>query len=157
MKFLSLATALLLPLTAFAAKKPVVDRFEQNNAKQLSTGKPIKLDDTSYAKLTAAPRDYYVAVLLTALEARFGCGLCQDFQPEWDLLAKSWSKGDKKGESRLVFGTIDFVDGKNTFQSVRMDLTERWMGQSLTCDTATTSDCTSIVALSPNYWTRCEA
>jgi oligosaccharyltransferase complex subunit gamma len=35
------------------------------------------------------------------------------------LLAKSWTRGDKKGESRLVYGTLDFVDGKGTFQSVR--------------------------------------
>lgn len=103
---------------ALAAKKPAGDRFGEYHTKQLSAGGPIKLEDNAYAKLTAAPRDYYVAVLLTALEARFGCGLCQEFQPEWNLLAKSWTKGDKKGQSRLVFGTLDFVDGKDTFQSV---------------------------------------
>jgi oligosaccharyltransferase complex subunit gamma len=53
------------------------------------------------------------------LEPRFGCMLCRDFQPEWDLLGKSWMKGDKNGATRLVFGTLDFVDGKNVFQSVR--------------------------------------
>lgn len=57
-------------------------------------------------------------MLLTALEARFGCQLCRDFQPEWELLAKSWTKADKKGESRLVYGTLDFTDGKGTFQSL---------------------------------------
>lgn len=118
MRISSIATALLLPLMALAAKKPAGDRFGEYHTKQLSAGGPIKLEDNAYAKLTAAPRDYYVAVLLTALEARFGCGLCQEFQPEWNLLAKSWTKGDKKGQSRLVFGTLDFVDGKDTFQSV---------------------------------------
>lgn len=116
MRWIQLLAASLLPFTALAAKKQSSDRFGDFHAKSLSG--PLKLDDPTYAKLTRAPRDYGVAVLLTALESRFGCQLCRDFQPEWDLLGKSWAKGDKKGESRLLFGTLDFVDGKNTFQSV---------------------------------------
>jgi hypothetical protein len=118
MKLLSLITAALLPLTALAAKKPTGDLFQKYNAKQLSASGSFKLDDKTYGQLTKAPRDYSVAVLLTALEARFGCGLCNDFQPEYDLLARSWSKGDKAGEGRLLFATLDFLDGKATFQSV---------------------------------------
>lgn len=118
MKLLSLFTAALLPFAALAAKKSSGDLFQKYNAKQLSASGSFKLDDKSYAQLTKAPRDYSVAVLLTALEARFGCGLCNDFQPEYDLLARSWSKGDKAGEGRLLFGTLDFLDGKAVFQSV---------------------------------------
>jgi oligosaccharyltransferase complex subunit gamma len=118
MKLLSLITAALLPLTALAAKKPTGDLFQKYNAKQLSASGSFKLDDKTYGQLTKAPRDYSVAVLLTALEARFGCGLCNDFQPEYDLLARSWTKGDKAGEGRLLFATLDFLDGKATFQSV---------------------------------------
>ena len=119
MRWLNLLTASLLPFTALAAKKPTGDRFNDARAKSLSIGHPLKLDDASYAQLTKSPRDYGVAILLTALEPRFGCMLCRDFQPEWDLLGKSWMKGDKNGATRLVFGTLDFVDGKNVFQSVR--------------------------------------
>jgi len=107
----------LLPLVALGARKAPVDKFQQFHTKALSSS-PLKLDDSSYGKLTTAPRDYSVAVLLTALENRFGCKLCQDFQPEWDLLSKSWTRGDKKGESRLIFGTLDFADGKGTFNAV---------------------------------------
>ena len=117
MRWLQLLTASLLPLTALAAKKSSGDRFHDFRAKLLSAGS-LKLEDSSYTQLTKAPRDYSVAVLLTALETRFGCVLCREFQPEWDLLAKSWTKGDKDAKSRLLFGTLDFVDGKNTFQSV---------------------------------------
>jgi oligosaccharyltransferase complex subunit gamma len=121
MKVLSLLTAALLPLASLAAKKSSTsDRFTKYHGKGLSAASSVKLDDNSYAELTKAPRDYSVAVLLTALETRFGCALCKDFQPEWELLARSWTKGDKAGESRLVFGTLDFTDGKNTFQSVRI-------------------------------------
>lgn len=107
----------LLPLVALGAKKPAVDKFQQYHTKALSSS-PLKLDDTIYGKLTTAPRDYSVAILLTALDSRFQCQLCRDFQPEWDLLATSWTKGDKKGESRLIYGTLDFADGKGTFQAV---------------------------------------
>ena len=79
---------------------------------------PLRLDDGSYNQLTSAPRNYSFVVLLTALENRFGCRLCRDFQSEWDLLSKSWVKGDKSGESRTLFGTLDFNDGKGTFQKV---------------------------------------
>lgn len=115
MRVLQLAAAALLPLTALAAKKSPEERFSEAYAKP----QPVKVDDRSYDALTKAPRDYSVAVLLTAMDARFGCQLCHEFQPEWELLAKSWTKGDKGAESRLVFATLDFLDGKATFQSVR--------------------------------------
>ncbi|KAF2688044.1 hypothetical protein K458DRAFT_485189 [Lentithecium fluviatile CBS 122367] len=118
MRWLQLLTASLLPLTALAAKKSSGDRFNDFRAK--SSSGPLTLDDPAYAQLTKAPRDYSVVVLLTAMGARFGCQLCQEFQPEWDLLARSWSRGDKKGESRLIYGTLDFEAGKNTFQSLML-------------------------------------
>jgi oligosaccharyltransferase complex subunit gamma len=119
MRWLQLLAASLLPFTAFAAKKSSGDRYNDFR-KQSQSSTPLKLDDPSFSQLTKAPRDYTVAVLLTALETRFGCILCREFQPEWDLLARSWIKGDKNGESRLLFGTLDFVDGKNTFQSLML-------------------------------------
>ncbi|KAI9740945.1 MAG: oligosaccharyl transferase subunit ost3/OST6 [Claussenomyces sp. TS43310] len=117
MRFFQSLVLSLLPLTAFAAKKPVTDRFEEYHTKSLSSI-PLTLVDSSFDRLTAAPRDYSILVLLTALEARFGCQLCHEFKSEWDLLAKSWTRGDKLAESRLAFGTLDFLDGKATFQSL---------------------------------------
>jgi oligosaccharyltransferase complex subunit gamma len=114
MRTSTLLSTLLLPLTILAAKKDSGDRFTDAR----SASYPIKLDDTKFPKITAAPRDFANVVLLTALDARFGCAACREFQPEWDLLAKSWQKGDKAGESRVVFSTLDFADGKSTFQSV---------------------------------------
>jgi len=123
MKFLPLLTALILPLhPALAARKSPsagADRFVEYNAKQLSAGGPVRLNDASYDVLVKTPRDYSVAVLLTALEARFGCNLCNEFQPEWEALGKQWAKGDRNGEGRLLFSTLDFADGRQTFQSVR--------------------------------------
>jgi oligosaccharyltransferase complex subunit gamma len=117
MRVLNALVTCLLPLTGFAAKNPATSKFQGFHSKAL-VSTPLKLADPLYDQLIATPRDYSVAVLLTALEARFGCQLCREFQPEWELLAKSWTKGDKPGDSRLVYGTLDFTDGKNTFQSV---------------------------------------
>ncbi|KAK5990968.1 Tumor suppressor candidate 3 [Cladobotryum mycophilum] len=112
-----LLSASALLYQAFAAKKASADRFEDFHRLSQSTS-PLKLNDAAYNSLTAAPRDYSVAVLLTALESRFGCQLCREFQPEWDLVGKSWSRGDKTGESRLLFGTLDFADGRDVFVSL---------------------------------------
>jgi oligosaccharyltransferase complex subunit gamma len=97
------------------------DRF-QTYHRRLSPS-PLELDDKAFDHLTAPPRDYSVAVILTAGEAKYGCAMCRAFAPEWDLLARSWGKGDKKGEARLLFGTLDFAKGKNTFQKVRFSST----------------------------------
>jgi len=113
MKILTTLAAFTLPLLCVDAKKET-DRF----AKQYTKPLPLKLTDTTFSSLTRTPRDYSLAVLLTAIEPRFGCKACQDFQPEWDVLGSSWQKGDKKGEGRVLMGTLDFLDGKGTFQSL---------------------------------------
>ncbi|KAF2149463.1 OST3/OST6 family protein [Myriangium duriaei CBS 260.36] len=119
MKLLQTLTAsLLLPLAALGAKQTGDEKFNDYHSKQLTKAGPLKLTDSSYSRLVGAPRNYSSAILLTALDARFGCALCNEFQPEWDLLARSWIKGDKGAQSRTVFGTLDFLDGKGTFQSL---------------------------------------
>ena len=109
----------IFPLICLAAKKNSENRFEAYHSKSLSSS-PLKLDDAAYEHLTSAPRDYTVAVLLTALEARYGCQMCRDFHPEWELIAKSWMKGDRRGSNKVLYGTLDFADGKGTFQRVRL-------------------------------------
>lgn len=113
MRLLRFLAGTLLAATALAAKSSG-DRYKDNVGKT----PPFKLDDNSYGKLTSAPRDFAVAILLTAMKPQFGCQMCREFDPEWDLLSKSWTRGDKNGETRLLFATLDFVDGKSTFQSV---------------------------------------
>ncbi|POS77003.1 OST3/OST6 family protein [Diaporthe helianthi] len=115
-------TSLLLPFSllgagVLAAKSDPANTFQNFHQKALSST-PIKLDDVSYKKVTGLPRDYTVAVLLTALDSRYACQMCRDFDPEWKLLSKSWTKGDKAGDSRTLFTTLDFNDGRETFLSL---------------------------------------
>ncbi len=117
MKFFEFIILTSLPLFCLGAKRTPSNTFEAYHARSQSTA-PLRLDDASYEELTTIPRNHSVVVLLTALEARFGCQLCRDFQPEWDLLGKSWAKGDKHGDSRILLGTLDFADGKGAFQKV---------------------------------------
>ncbi|KAI1437793.1 OST3/OST6 family protein [Xylaria sp. CBS 124048] len=114
----ALLSLIALPLGSLGAKSsPSADKFDDFLAQSLSST-PLQLADGSYKKLTSAPRDYSVAVLLTALDAKYGCQLCGMFQPEWDILSRSWIQGDKKGESRIIFGTLDFTDGRDTFMAL---------------------------------------
>lgn len=116
-------SSILLPFTLLGAgvlgakKADNVDRYQEYQPNALS-GIPVKLNNANYKQITSLPRDYTVAVLLTALDSRYACQICREFDPEWKLLSKSWAKGDKAGESRLVFGTLDFNEGRDTFVSV---------------------------------------
>jgi len=116
MRALSLAIAFLCSAGIAFSAKPLAGKFERYQF--LSRYTPLDLDDSTYEDLTSKPRDYHVAVLLTALEARYGCTLCRDFQPEWELIARSWNKGSKPDGIKMLFGTLDFNRGKNTFQKV---------------------------------------
>lgn len=129
MKFLSVLAAAVLPFTAIAARKgPSGNVFETYHSKSLSTPS-LKLDDSVFNELTAQPRNHSTLVCLTALDARFGCQMCHQFKSDWDLLAKSWIGGDKGGKTRLLFGQLDFLDGKQTFESVCWLCGEPLVGQ----------------------------
>lgn len=107
----------LWSLVIFTAHASLGATFDKYLAKSISSA-PLKLNDASYEELTAVPRNHTTIVLLTALGAQFGCQLCRDFQPEWEVVGKSWVKGDRAGDTRVLFGTLDFSNGKETFQKV---------------------------------------
>ena len=116
MRFFKLLSAALLPLAALAAKKApsTFDVYVQRSF-------PIEVDEQSYDALTHVPRDYWTAALLTARPAKFACGLCREFDPEWKILASSWQKGDKKSANhRLLFATLDFDHGRNVFMKLQL-------------------------------------
>lgn len=119
MRFFRLLVASALTSLALAAKKPAASKFAGYHTQGLSSS-PFEIDDPGYNDLTSTPRDYTAAVLLTALDARFGCQLCKMFQPEWEILSRSWTKKDKKGDSRVLFSTLDFVNGRATFQKLQL-------------------------------------
>ncbi|GAB1202770.1 hypothetical protein APSETT445_001391 [Aspergillus pseudonomiae] len=116
MKLFTLIIALFY-IVSSACASPESSKFERYQS--LSRSIPIDLDDSSYEDLTSKPRDYHVAVLLTAGEARYGCILCREFQPEWELISRSWNKGPKPDGLKMLFTTLDFSNGKATFQKFK--------------------------------------
>jgi oligosaccharyltransferase complex subunit gamma len=116
---MKLWTALFLLLSVVSgvlSAKSTPDKFARYQS--LSRSGPVDLDSASYEELTSEPRDYFAVVILTATDARFGCLLCRDFEPEWDLIARSWNKGTKPDDLKVVYGTLDFDNGKAVFQKV---------------------------------------
>ena len=69
-------------------------------------------------------------MLLTALEKRFGCHLCIGFQPEFELLARSWLKGNKDSKA-FFFANLDFQVGRATFQKVGDNLESQYCAAEL--------------------------
>ncbi|KAL4768355.1 hypothetical protein BDW60DRAFT_197603 [Aspergillus nidulans var. acristatus] len=118
MKLFTFIASLLYFIPATLAAAPITDKFEKYQS--ISRLAPLQLNDLSYDDITSKPRDYHVAVVLTATEARFGCVLCRDFQPEFDLIARSWNKGSKPDDLKLLFGTLDFRNGKAAFQKLML-------------------------------------
>ncbi|EXJ53954.1 hypothetical protein A1O7_09291 [Cladophialophora yegresii CBS 114405] len=118
MRFLRLLALTALSLTAAvsarkAATTSKFDTYKSNSA-------PFELDETSYNDLTASPRDYSLAVLLTARDAKYACGICREFDQEWNILGRSWQKGDRSGQSRILFATLDFDQGRNVFMKLQL-------------------------------------
>ncbi|KAL4889736.1 oligosaccharyl transferase subunit [Aspergillus ambiguus] len=118
MRYLSVAVALFSLISVAISASPAPNKFEKYQS--LAGLTPIDLDDSSYEDITAKPRDYYVSVILTATDSRFGCVLCRDFQPEWELISRSWNKGSKPDDLKMLFGTLDFTKGKMTFQKLML-------------------------------------
>jgi oligosaccharyltransferase complex subunit gamma len=115
MRLLSYFTALLCTSGIALSTATKSDKLQQLRAQSRSDA--IDLNDATYNDLTSAPRDYHVAVMLTAADVRFGCALCREFKPEWDIIARSWNKA-QVSDIDLVFGTLDFSNGKDTFRQV---------------------------------------
>lgn len=117
MKLLPALSSLLCLLSGALCAQSTANTFEEYQS--LSRSAPLDLDDSVYDAIASTPRDYHAAVLLTATNPQFGCALCRAFEPEWELIARSWNKGyEPDSTPRLLFGTLDFNNGKRTFQKV---------------------------------------
>lgn len=115
---LLLLSGLALLAAAAAPKETKLQRLA--NLAIASSPAPISLTDKSFDDLTTGPRNYTSLVLLTALDPRFRCNLCTEFQPEYELLAKNWLQKHRDGNT-LFFSYLDFSKGRNTFQKLGLN------------------------------------
>lgn len=117
MKFGSIAAAALsvLSWTAGAASY---------NAEKLASmvGKDgiIRLTDRTFDSVVEGPRDYTLAVLLTAEGPQYSCGFCKIVSPSWKKIASSWHQDHADGDG-LFFATADVADCPSTFRKLGLN------------------------------------
>lgn len=133
-----------LPALALAASA----KYDKYRSLAQRHGGLVSLDANGYDELTAAPRDYSVTVVLTALGDAVKCGPCKCvhlfaafhrppacalasltsrppqrlvrlLQPEYAQLAKQWSSAKKGEDEEHIFAYLDFEKGPEIFQRVR--------------------------------------
>jgi len=116
---LSFLTVSSLAAVAVAAVEDKLVKYSQLAASEPKAGL-ITLTNDLYSEIVAAPRNYTAVVLLTALNPKFGCVLCRELHPEYELLAKSWL-GQHKDSDGLLFASLDFGAGRETFMKLGLN------------------------------------
>ncbi|KAI5793273.1 hypothetical protein EDC01DRAFT_690843 [Geopyxis carbonaria] len=115
----------LLLLAPLALVSAAVSSSASKFSSLLTSGKAgksgiLQLTNSLYDDLVAAPRDYAAMVLLTAQDAKFGCQMCKEFAPEYELLASSWGRKHRDGGG-LFFASLDFAKGRDTFMKLGLN------------------------------------
>ncbi|CAK7903145.1 dolichyl-diphosphooligosaccharide--protein glycosyltransferase subunit 3 [[Candida] anglica] len=73
----------------------------------------ITVNDANYDDILNGPRDYHLVVLMTSTSPKINCVLCNEFKPEYELVASSWVKDHPNGLSEAelaVEGDADALD-----------------------------------------------
>ncbi|KAG0371811.1 oligosaccharyl transferase subunit ost3/OST6 [Mortierella sp. AD032] len=94
-------------------------KVSQLQAKAAKTKGIIELDSLAFEDVLAQPRNYSMVVLFTAISPEFQCVPCKNFDPEYRLVAASWSRIPDK--SQIFFGILDFKAGQSIFQKFNMN------------------------------------
>ncbi|KAI5294051.1 oligosaccharyl transferase subunit ost3/OST6 [Ascosphaera acerosa] len=135
MRSVSLVAAVLAIATSIIPSSAATPSPRYTDYLTTSPKASLDLDEASYTALLAKPRDYFLATLFTARDPKFGCTVCKAVQPEYDLLARSWNKaaiasekraqdvaedGDRDAVPEVVWGTLDFLNGRPVFQQLML-------------------------------------
>lgn len=78
----------------------------------------IKLNNERYRELVkAAPRNYSIILMLTALNSARGCQVCQAAHEEYQVVADSWRITG--GNDKVFFTMVDYDEGHDVFNSLK--------------------------------------
>ncbi|CAH6718711.1 dolichyl-diphosphooligosaccharide--protein glycosyltransferase subunit 3 [[Candida] jaroonii] len=96
-----------------------------DQVKKAST-KVLTLTDKNYEKYLNGPRDYHVVMLLSSQSPQFKCPLCNEFKPEYELVANSWNQDHPNGvngdnEKDIFFFYSEFMNSKDFFQKLKLN------------------------------------
>uniref|UniRef100_A0A8C4N1Z0 Tumor suppressor candidate 3 n=1 Tax=Eptatretus burgeri TaxID=7764 RepID=A0A8C4N1Z0_EPTBU len=80
----------------------------------------IRLNGDKFRRyIKSPPRNYSVVVMFTALEPQRQCVVCRHASEEMQILANSW-RYSGSFSSRLFFAMVDFDEGPDVFQQLRV-------------------------------------
>lgn len=91
----------------------------------------VELNDSNYDAFLAAPRDFSVTVLYTAMSSRFHCTACHMFDPSYKETALGWRK--KKSSKKHVFAIVEAERSMDVIRKVSRHLTKASV-YARTCD-----------------------
>jgi len=78
----------------------------------------IKLDESIYNMLTHPKRTWSATVHFTALDKRRRCSPCREFDPNFNAVAKAWTKVPSQDRYQHFFATVDFDGAPTVFQKL---------------------------------------
>ncbi|KAJ7618660.1 hypothetical protein FB45DRAFT_1063265 [Roridomyces roridus] len=113
-----LLSFLLFAVLAKATPGDASFAHDELRALAATGGGVIKLDTSSYELLMNPNRHWSASIHFTALNPRFGCSQCKQFDPSWKAVASSWMKTTKASRDNHFFGTLDFDDGQHVFSEL---------------------------------------
>lgn len=88
--------------------------------------KVISLTDKNYEKFVNGPRDYHIVMLLSSQSSQFQCPLCNEFKPEFEVVANSWFEdhpngiGEKAEGKDVYFCFSEFMKSKDFFKQMKL-------------------------------------
>merc|ERR1712076_169432 len=88
----------------------------------LSAKRPvIKLNGNKFRDyVKAAPRNYSIVVMFTALQASRQCAICKQASDEYQLVANSY-RYSQFFSNKLFFAMVDFDEGTDVFQAMKLN------------------------------------
>jgi len=82
----------------------------------------IRMNGEKYRQyVKSAPKNYSIILMLTALAPQRQCGICKEVNSEFQILASSWKYSSTYASNKLFFVMIDFDEGSDVFQSLKLN------------------------------------
>lgn len=93
---------------------------ELSSARAKSKKPYVVLKNGNFERLLTGPRNFTVAVLLTATSSQIGCTLCSIFEPDFTAVASSWVQKHPKDDG-LYFAKADFAENtRKVFEAFKL-------------------------------------
>lgn len=120
---------LLISLSSCAkqkkSKESATAQLEQkiSGLVELASRRPvIKMNGDKFRQyVKSSPRNYSTVLMLTALAPQRQCGICKEVNQEFQILASSWKYSSGFASNRLFFAMVDFDDGSDVFQALKLN------------------------------------